>query len=245
MSDDIALLLLSGGKANAMTVELLDKIEQLVDDFERSPANAAVLTGYERYFSAGLALPALIELDRPAMRAFMDRFARTMLRVYACEKPIVAAINGHAIAGGCVLAMMCDLRVMVDDEQLKIGLNETQLGIGLPPVVLEPLRAQVPPQSLVPVAIRGDLFTPSQAEQHRLVDVIAPKDVFMLVAETNARLLANAGTRAVRQVKRALRAPVIDAISARHSQQGEAWLDTWFSDDAQQRLRAALTRISK
>ena len=245
MADDIALLLLSGGKANAMTVELLDKLEQLVDDFERSPARAGVLTGYERYFSAGLALPALIDLDRAFMRAFMDRFARTMLRVYACEKPIVAAINGHAIAGGCVLALMCDFRVMVDDEQLKIGLNETQLGIGLPPVVVEPLRAQVPPQSLVPIALRGDLMTPSQAEQHRLVDLIAPHDVYMLVAETNARLLANAGTRAVRQVKHALRAPVIDMISARHARETEAWLDTWFSDEAQERLRAAVAKMKK
>lgn len=243
MSDEIALLLLHGGKANAMTAELLDKIEQLVDDFERSPARAGVLTGYDKYFSAGLALPALIDLDRVTLRAFMDRFSRAMLRVFACEKPIVAAINGHAIAGGCVLALMCDVRVMVDDRDIVIGLNESQLGIGLPPVVLEPLRAQVSPEHLVDIAMRGELMTPALAEERKLVHAVAPRDTVMLVAETNARILSAVGERAVRQIKRALRAPVIDAISARHATETEAWLDTWFSDEAQQRLRAAVARI--
>jgi len=174
VDDAVQVLRLEGGKANAMDVALLDTIERLIDDLERAPARAAVLTGYERFFSAGLAVPRLIDLDRPAMRAFIDRFARAMMRVLACEKPLVAAINGHAIAGGCVLALMCDERICIDDGA-KIGLNETQLGIGLPAIVIEPLRAAVPPASLAPIALEGRLFSPREAHALGLVHELAPE----------------------------------------------------------------------
>ncbi|MBA3499190.1 MAG: enoyl-CoA hydratase/isomerase family protein [Myxococcota bacterium] len=235
---EVALLRIEGGKANAMTAELLDTIEQHIDDFERGPARAAVITGYDKYFSAGLALPALIDLDRPAMGAFIERFARAMLRVFRCEKPIVAAINGHAIAGGCVLALMCDYRVIVNDDGVRIGLNETQLGIGLPAVVLEPLRAQVPATSLTSLAINGALVTPQQALALGLVHEVGGS------AHAIAARLAAVPPVAAAQVKRALRRPVLEAI-AQYPGDTDAWLDTWFSPHAQERLRAAVAKMTR
>ena len=234
----VQVLRLEGGKANAMDVALLDTIERLIDDLERAPARAAVLTGYERFFSAGLAVPRLIDLDRPAMRAFIDRFARAMMRVLACEKPLVAAINGHAIAGGCVLALMCDERICIDDGA-KIGLNETQLGIGLPAIVIEPLRAAVPPSSLAPIALEGRLFSPREAHALGLVHELAPEASLLARALERARALAGPPATAVAQVKRALRTPILEAIQRTADLETEAWLDTWFSPDAQARLRAA------
>ncbi len=240
---DVATLRLACGKANAMSHEVLDAIERLVDDFERGPARAAVLTGYDSYFSAGLALPTLVDLDRAAMRVFIERFGDVMLRVFACEKPIVAAINGHAIAGGYVLALMCDLRVAVADEKARLGLNETQLGIGLPAVVIEPLRAQLPPTSIVPVAIQGELFTPSAALAMGMIHAVWIDPVQF--ATTRAGTLAALPAMATAQVKRALRAPVIEAIQRTRAVETERWLDTWFSDEGQVRLRAAVAKIKK
>ncbi len=301
MDDDaIRVLRLAGGKANAMDGALLDGIERLIDDFERGPARAAVLTGYERYFSAGLALPLLIDLDRSAMREFIERFARAMTRVLACEKPIVAAINGHAIAGGCVLALMCDWRICVDagggpgagggagagsgagagagggagggtgggagadagagggagggadaavgaraDASVKIGLNEVQLGIGLPAIVIEPLRAQVPAASLVPVALEGRLFTPREARALGLVHELAAPGELAARAEAKARELAAPPGVAVAQIKRALRAPILEAVARNASAETERWLDSWFSAGAQARLRAAVAGLRR
>ena len=242
VDDTVQVLRLEGGKANAMDVALLDTIERLIDDLERAPARAAVLTGYERFFSAGLAVPRLIDLDRPAMRAFIDRFARTMMRVLACEKPLVAAINGHAIAGGCVLALMCDERICIDDGA-KIGLNETQLGIGLPAIVIEPLRAAVPPASLAPIALEGRLFSPREAHALGLVHELAPEASLLARALERARALAGPPATAVAQVKRALRTPILEAIQRTADLETEAWLDTWFSPDAQARLRAAAASL--
>ncbi|MEJ7598664.1 MAG: enoyl-CoA hydratase/isomerase family protein [Kofleriaceae bacterium] len=245
MGDDerVLVMRLEGGKANAMTSEVLDTIERLVDDFERAPACAGVLTGYERFFSAGLAITKLVDLDRPAMRMFIERFARSMTRVLACEKPIVAALNGHAIAGGCVLALMCDWRVMADDPTLKIGLNETQLGIGLPAVVIEPLRAQVPPTSLVPIALEGKLYDPAAALALGLVHELAPAAELAARAHAKASALAALPTEGTAQVKRALRAPVLDAIMKASAVETERWLDSWFSDAGRERVRAAVAQL--
>lgn len=244
MNDAVHVIRLAGGRANAMDAALLVALEQHIDDFEAAPAAAAVLTGYDRFFSAGLALPSLIDLDRPALGAFMERFSDVMLRIFACEKPIIAAINGHAIAGGTVLALMCDRRICVDDGA-KLGLTETQLGIGLPALVVEAARAQLPPASLVPIALEGRLLAPREAHELGLVHELAP------AAELDARALDAAGAlatqpaHAVAQVKRALRAPVVEAIARTRAAEAERWLDTWFHPEAQRRLRATVDKLRR
>jgi len=245
MNDAITTLRLEGGKANAMSTEMLDTIERSIDDFETGAARAAVLTGYQGFFSAGLALPMLIDLDRPAMRAFIGHFARVMIRVLACDKPIVAAINGHAIAGGCVLALMCDRRLIVDDPKIRIGLSEAQLGIGLPAIVIEPLRAQVPPASLVPIALEGRLFAPADAVAIGLVHAMAPTTDLLELALSQARALAANPSNAVGQIKRALRAPVIEAVTRTAAAETEHWLDSWFAPEARVRLRAAVDKLAR
>jgi len=243
MNDDVAVLRLEGGKANAMTPDLLDTLARMVDGFEQGPATAAVLTGYERFFSGGLALTYIIDFDAAQMRGFIEHFSRTMTRVFACDKPIVAAINGHAIAGGCVLALMCDWRVCADDPAVRIGLNETQLGIGLPAIVIESLRAAVPPASLLPIAFEGTLFAPGDALALGLVHELAPADALIARATAKAKTFAAQPSAAVAQVKHALRAPILERIARTADADATRWLDTWFSPPAQARLRAVVAKL--
>jgi enoyl-CoA hydratase/carnithine racemase len=242
--EEVATIRIEGGKANAMTSDLLDMIEHSVDDFERSEARAAVIVGYDKFFSAGLALPKLIDLDRPAMQVFIERFGRSMMRVLSCGKPIVAAINGHAIAGGCVLALMCDYRISAEEAWPRIGLSEAQLGIGLPSIVIEPLRAQVPAASLVPIALEGKLFTPAEALALGLVHELAPGTAVLERARAKAWALAANPTSGVAQIKRAIRAPIIEAVARRQALETETWLESWFAPEARTRLRAAVDKLS-
>jgi len=241
--DDVVVLAIEGGKANALTSELLDTIERMLDGFERGPGAAAVITGYERYFSSGLALPHLIDLDRAALRRFIEQFSRVMTRVFACEKPIVAAVNGHAIAGGCVLALVCDWRIATDDPTCRIGLNEVQLGIGLPSIVVEALRVAVPPASIVPIALEGALVPPSEALALGLVHELAPADEVVARATAHAARLAALPAPALAQVKHALRAPALDVAARTAEAEVGRWLDTWYSPEAQARLHAAVARL--
>jgi Delta3-Delta2-enoyl-CoA isomerase len=245
MGEDVAILRLQGGKANAMSGEVLDLIERLIDRFEASEARAAVLVGYERYFSAGLALPLLVELERPAMKQFIDRFGQVMLRVFQCARPIVAAVNGHAIAGGCVLALQCDWRVMIDAPEARIGLNETQLGIGLPSSVLEPLKLAVPPASLVPVAYEGRLFSPGEAVALGLVHELCGAGELEARATERALALAAVPSTAVAQVKLGLRRAALETIARVSEEETERWLDTWFSPAARERLLAAVAKLKR
>jgi enoyl-CoA hydratase len=242
--EEVATLRVTGGKANAMSAELLDTIERLIDGFEAGPARAAVLIGYERFFSAGLALPTLIDLDRAAMKRFIERFGQVMMRVFQCPRPIVAAINGHAIAGGCVLALQCDWRIMVDADA-RIGLNETQLGIGLPSSVLEPLRLAVPPASIVPIAYEGRLFGSAEALALGLVHELATLGELEARATTRARTLAAVPSSALAQVKLGVRRPAIEWIARHSAEETERWLDTWFSPPARERLSEAVSSLKR
>lgn len=231
MHDDVAVLTIQAGKANAMTPEFVADLIDAMSALAEEPPGALVITGSGRALSAGLALPRLVEYDRDAMRSFMRLFAQAMESVLAFPTPTVAAINGHAIAGGCVLALMCDYRVMVD-EGGKIGLNEVALGIGLPAVVIEPLRARVPARSLAPIALSAQLFTAEDALVLDLVDDVVPASDLESAAIEQARSLTGA-PMASAQVKAALLRPLITELRRHENPELESWLDTWFSPDAQ------------
>lgn len=239
---ELSILRMHAGKANAMNPAMTRALVELCDQLEASDAQAVVITGDGRSFSAGLALPQLIDLDRATMRAFMADFNVAMLRVFALPMPVVAAIDGHAIAGGCVLASQCDVRIAAD-RPLKIGVNEVQLGIGLPSVVIETMRLFLPASSLVPVALAGGLFEPREALALGLVDeVVAPEQLLTRACE-RARELAAVPKAAYAQVKLAWRKPALEAIERHDAALAEQWLDTWFSAEAQARLRAIVDRL--
>jgi enoyl-CoA hydratase len=241
--DGIALFTLDAGKANAIGPAFLDALAGLTDDVRARPPRALVVTGVGRAFSAGLALPDLIDLDRSALDRFITRFDDAMAALFQLPFPVVAAVNGHAIAGGCVLAFTCDERVMRADAGT-IGLNETQLGIGLPAIVLEMARAVLPASSWTTVLLRGELVDAARAHALGVVDEVIPAgDDVVAAALRRARAMAAAAGPAFAQVKRALRAPVTERAAARDRAEVAAWLDTWFSDDGQARLRATVARL--
>ena len=236
---NVALLAMRAGKANAMNVRLLEALDAALEDVD--DADAIVITGEGSSFSAGLALPELIVLDREHILEMIAIFEKVMRRVLAFPRATVAAINGHAYAGGCVLALMCDVRVM---SAGKIGLNEIQLGIGLPSIVVEPLRAKLGPHAWGPIALEGRVMEPAEALRLGLVDEVV--DPERLAARTHeiATVRATAPIPYA-QIKRELLAPVLREWDRRHEQSREAWLDTWFCDHAQRTLKATVERIQK
>jgi enoyl-CoA hydratase len=129
--DAVAEIGLNCGKANALNPQSLVAISRSLDEAGERGARGVILAGYDRFFSAGLDLVTLYELDRPTMDAFIREFDRVMLQVFAFPRPVVAAINGHAVAGGCILALACDARLMPDHGG-QIGLNEIRLGLPRP-----------------------------------------------------------------------------------------------------------------
>ena len=234
----VAVLRLNEGKGNsigpAFLHELNAKLGQLGD------AGALVIVGGGSFFSVGLDLPALLALDRPAMTSFMESFSATMLRVFELPLPVVAAVNGHAIAGGCVLALQADHRIMADVGAARIGLNEVKIGLGLPPLVIETLRSQVPAESLGPIALEANLYDAKGAVAIGLVDEAVPAAELEGRAVAKAGALAGLNRGAFRSVKAALRRPTVEAIRAENAREAGSWVSTWFSEEGQALLRHAV-----
>jgi enoyl-CoA hydratase len=241
-SGQVAVLRLENGKANSISPAFLERLQRLLGEI--GDARAAVMVGQGSAFSAGLDLPALADLDRPAMRSFILGFDEVMLRVFELPVPVVAAVNGHAIAGGCVLALQADVRIGADRDA-RIGLNETRLGIGLPAVVLETLRAQVPAPSLALLALEGRLVSPREALELGLLHEVVPEAELLPRAVARAAELAALPPAGVRMAKASLRRPVAAAARASEEAEAERWLDSWFAEESRARLREAVARLRR
>jgi enoyl-CoA hydratase/carnithine racemase len=238
----VALLRMENGKANAMSPTLLERLDGLLEQL--GDARAAVITGQGNAFSAGLDLPTLAGMERAAMRAFIRRFEVVMMKAFELPIPLIAAVNGHAVAGGCVLALQADIRIAADRDS-KIGLNETQLGIGLPAAVIETLRWQVPGSSLAPIALEGRLWSPREALQLGLLHEVVPEGELLRHAVQRAAALAALPAAGLRMVKESLRKDIAATARARQDEQAESWLDGWFSEDTQGKLKETVARLRK
>jgi enoyl-CoA hydratase len=159
--DGVAVIALELGRGNAIDPAFITALHGALDEVERSDARAAVVTGKGRVFCGGLDLVALHAFDRPTMERFIDDFDALFRRLFSFARPVVAAVNGHAIAGGAVLALSCDLRVMADGPH-HFSLNEVQLGIPFPPATFEIVRRATPAAARSAVLLQGRRFSPAR-----------------------------------------------------------------------------------
>ncbi len=194
-------LTLSGPRKNALGTELLrDTLERV----HRAGSEPLLLTGEGDAFSSGLDLSEVASLgERNAVAPFLRLLEACMSALYLHPGPTVAAVNGHAIAGGCVLALCCDHRVMTTSPRARMGLTEVVLGLRFPPRVFRIVRERVPRQSHAHVVLGGDLFDPATALRMGLVDEVS--DDPMRVATARLDTLARLPPEGYAAVKRDLR----------------------------------------
>jgi enoyl-CoA hydratase len=186
----------------------------------------------------------LCELDRVTLASFVDRLDQTVLAWFTLPRPTVAAINGHAIAGGCVLALACDLRVAVDREAT-IGLNEVQVGVPFPAIPLAVTRYSLSPAHSREVLLTGARYDPMEARTRGLVDETVPPTSLMTRALELARSIARDSLEAYVTIKTQLLAPSLAALAETRAQVNREFLDVWFSDGARRRLAEVRDRLSR
>jgi Delta3-Delta2-enoyl-CoA isomerase len=241
--DDIALLRIQRGKGNSLSPAL---VEELLDALRAAPiaesARALVVTGEGRFFSSGLDLLELSKLDRAGMLLFLDRLQGLLATLYVFGRPVIAAVNGHAVAGGCLLALCADWRVFARGEA-RIGLNELTLGVPLPQAGIEIVKAHLTTPAYAEVVYGGQTHGTDDALRLKLVDEAVDPERVVAVAIERARGFARHPSVAFHHMKAALRDPVLLRIRAKHDQHEEAWVDLWFSPPAQQRIQEVRERL--
>src|SRR5512143_495002 len=203
----------------------------------------AVLLGsaHPKLFCPGLDLLSLIDYERPAMEAFMLSFARAVWSLYGLRKPVVAAVNGAAVAGGCILALTADHRVL--RRGAPIGLNEVKVGVPLPWSVTRLLRATVHAPALSRVALLGRNFTDAEALDLGLADELAEAEGFETTCLARLEEYADKDPRALAATKAWLREGVLAEMMAHEAERVGVFLDGWFSEGTQERIRATVASL--
>jgi enoyl-CoA hydratase len=234
----VAVLRLCHHKANALDLELLQAVEGELDRLEREDCRAVVLTGHGSIFSAGVNLFRVLDGGEGYLRRFLPALSGALRRLFTFPKPLVAAVNGHAIAGGWAIACAADYRVMADGYG-KLGMPELQVGVSYPPLVLEVLRFAVPPGVLSQLVFAGRSFTGAEAAARGLVEACAPPSEVMERAVETARGMGDLPSQAFHAAKLQLRRPAIERAAAAAAAEEEV-LAHWCSVEAQEAIRRYL-----
>ena len=239
--DHVTLVRLEHGKVNAFDIELMRGWIAELARLEQADTQAVVLTGTGAVFSAGVELRRLTEGGRDYVKAFLPLLADAFFKTFTFSKPLIAAVNGHAIAGGCVLACACDYRVMAEGKG-RMGTPELSVGVPFPSMAMEILRLVVPAHRLQSIIYRGLTCTPDDALANGFVDELTAPDALLDRAVEVAAHLGSLPPASFALTKRIIRQPSRDRVVRYMRSVDEEVLEAWMSSRVQNAVRAYVER---
>jgi enoyl-CoA hydratase len=235
-----AVLTLASDKVNALDREVVNEVTAFVDLCEQNPEiGALVLTGEGSLFSAGVNVKDILEHDRPYTAEFLGALSSAVIRLFRCSKPTVAAINGPAIAGGCLLACACDQRLIA--EEARIGVTELRVGVSFPTFAVELLKHSCGPNA-EQLMFGARMLDADEACRYGLAHRRLPRSELDAAAFSAAEQLASLDPLAFALAKASSRRAALSAMS----DEGGRLLDQQVSDQWQDdRTRANLEALLK
>jgi Delta3-Delta2-enoyl-CoA isomerase len=239
-----AVVKLSRGVTNAMNLQLIGELADCLQAVKRDPAvrGLVLCSASAKFFSIGLDIPALFDLTRQDFAAFCRAFGRVGLDLYTLPKPTVAALAGHATAGGCILALCCDYRFMAQGRAL-MGLNEIKLGVPVPYLADCILRQLVGVRNARDIMDTGKFYFPEQSLELGMVDKVLPSDQLLRQSIEKATTLGASPQEAFAMIKRNRIEMVEAAALAREEEQVRFFVECWYSDKTRERLKEAIKRF--
>jgi enoyl-CoA hydratase len=225
--DDVAVVRVDRPPANAMDPGLLADAVAATEELAAAEPAAVVLTGRPGFFSAGADLKVVPTLDADGQRAMVDGINRLCMAWYGLPRPVVCAVNGHAIAGGLVFALCADYRVAAADG--RYGLTELRAGVPYPTMAIAVVAAELSAPAARRLVLRADLVDAADLRELGAFDEVVPNDEVLDRALVVARDLGALPSSAYAATKRRLRAPTL-ALAARlqageADPLGDAWTD--------------------
>jgi enoyl-CoA hydratase len=227
---DVAVVRIDRPPANAMDLELLAEGHEVRERLAADDPAAVVLVGRERFFSAGMDLKAAPRLSPSEQRGTVDGINRLFLGWYSFPRPVVAAVNGHAVAGGLILALCADHRVCATEGRL--GLTELRAGLPYPLAAISVVRSELSPIAARRLVLGASLVEPREALALGVVDEVRPADEVLPRALEVATEMAALPSASYGVVKRQLRGPAIEALErALGGGAGDPVLASWVSTE--------------
>ncbi len=206
---EVAVITMDDGKANALGYAMLDELDAALTRAEQE-ASAIVLAGRERRFSAGFDLKVMMQ-GPAAAAGLLTRGADVMMHLYGCPLPVVAACTGHALAGGALLLLCCDLRIGAEGP-FKLGLNEVEIGLPVPHLAYRLAADRLDRREFYKATLMAKIYDPAGAVQTGYLDRAIAVDQVLETAKAEAARLGELPKHSYSHTKESVRAPIIQEI---------------------------------
>ena len=242
--DSVALLTLEHGKASAFDAELCEALIARFKECDADWCRAVVVTGRGSIFSAGVDLLRVVNEGAPYLSRFLPLLSDAFERLFEFSKPVVAAVNGHAIAGGCILACTADRRIMARGGG-RIGLPELAVGVAFPPVPLEIVRVAVDQRFASDLMFNGATLDADAAVAAGLVDVAVAPESLLSEAMSAAAALASRPAAAFAITKQQWRAPALQRMREGRRQLDRRIEEIWSAPETIETIRGYIARTFK
>jgi enoyl-CoA hydratase/carnithine racemase len=238
------IIQLERGVTNALNLELVNQLGGALDQAEKNPAihSLVLSSASDKFFSIGFDIPKLFDLPMEDFKIFYQAFNQLCLKLYTFPKTTIAAISGHAIAGGCILTLCCDERFIAAGRKL-IGLNEVKLGVPVPYVADCLLRDLVGTRLARQVMEIGDFYQPEEALQMGMVDRVLPLEAVLPAAREQAQSLGTLPPEAAQVIKTNRVERVTAQILMRLEDKEKIFVECWYSSGTRARLREAMEKF--
>jgi 3,2-trans-enoyl-CoA isomerase len=245
IKDRIAVLSLDRGRSNAINSEMISELHQMIKNIENDDNIAGlIITGKEGFFSAGLDLIELYDYDEQKIRQFWIDFLSMVTAMVSFRKPMVAAISGHSPAGGCVLALCCDYRVMAEGKYI-IGLNEVPVGIIVPESIFHLYAFWIGNAPAYRNMLEGKLMSTEEALSSRLVDELVKPESILYAAERRIQKYIQLDARTWQQSKLNLRSELIKKVSTDQTEMLDIMLKQWWSPGTRSILKTIIQNLQQ
>ncbi len=245
IKDKVAIITLNRGKSNSLNREMVTELNDVLESIENDPnIGGVIVTGRENFFSAGLDLIELYHYNEEEVKSFWHLFLKFTAKLTAFKKPLVAAINGHSPAGGCVIALGCDARVMAEGKYI-IGLNEVPVGIIVPHSIFALYGFWLGKANAYRNLLEGKLFSPEEALAVGLVDELVKPESILTAAERKVRKYMAFEANTWQQSKINVRRELIEVMNADQTVDLDIMLKQWWSQPTRAILKSLIDGLQK
>lgn len=241
-SAEVGMVTLNRGKVNALNDQTIRELRQCFRGLAKDESvKGIVLTGAGKFFSFGFDIPEFLSYGKTAFIEYLKGFTDFYSELFLFPKPVIAGINGHSIAGGCMIATACDIRIMASGKG-KISLNEITFGASVFSGCAAMLRHLVGGSNAEKILYSGQMYQPEEARHLGLVDeVVSPQELIPRAVE-EAHRLASQDTVAFASIKQLVRGPIADEISQREADSISKFADIWYSKATRNQLKQIIIR---
>lgn len=243
---DHIILQLNRGKANALNHDMILELRYFFNKCKIDQScKAILLTGKKDFFSAGIDLPEVFNYSEEKTKQFWADFLLLAIDMIEFDKPLICAINGHAPAGGCILACCCDFRIMISKDKYRIGLNEMAVGIAPRAGIFELYAFWIGKKIAYQALLEGKLFGVQEAKKIGLIDTLCEEEKLMSLATEKINQYTQLPKAAFSQTKRAMRQPIAQIMKSTFDQDLDQLFQQLMSDECRQIMNEIVKRLTQ